>query len=138
MDDQAQRSIVLLIEENTESSSQSRQLIEGLGATCYPVSSLEAAEAVLRQNAPEVVVVDYDLPDGSGIDLIALLRQSMNHRTTPIILLTGDIDPHELERAVMMGIYAFLAKPFSPQEFTQLVQSAIKEEAGRVRNDNGK
>ena len=134
----ARQSIVLLIEEDSESASQSRQLIEGLGATCHPVSSLEAAEQILKHNAPDVVVVDYSLPDGSGIDLIGILRQSMEHRSTPIILLTGEIDAHELERAVMMGIYAFLAKPFSPQEFTKLVQSAIAEEAGRVRNDNGK
>jgi CheY-like chemotaxis protein len=134
----ARQSIVLLIEDDTESASLSRQLIESLGATCHAVSSLEDAEAILHHNAPDVVVVDYDLPDGSGIDLIALLRQNLQHRTTPIILLTGEIDPHELERAVMMGIYAFLAKPFSPQEFTKLVHSAIAEESDRVRNDNGK
>jgi two-component system, OmpR family, phosphate regulon response regulator PhoB len=133
----ARQSVVLLIEGDDDSTTQCRSLIEGLGAICHPVRTLEDAEQILRQNAPEVVVVDYALPDGSGIDLIALLRQSMEHRTTPIILLTGDIDPHELERAVMMGIYAFLAKPFSPQEFTKLVNAAIAEEAGRVRNDRG-
>lgn len=131
----ARQSVVLLIEDDAESATQCRALIDGLGATCHPVQTLEAAEKVLRQQAPDVVVVDYSLPDGSGIDLIGLLRQSMSHRATPIILLTGEIDPHELERAVMMGIYAFLAKPFSPQEFTKLVNSAIAEEAGRVSND---
>jgi len=135
MDLNARQSVVLLIEDDADSSTQCRQLIERLGATCYPVQSLEAAEKILHQNAPDVVVVDYSLPDGSGIDLIGLLRQSMEHRSTPIILLTGGIDPHELERAVMMGIYAFLAKPLSSQEFTKLVNSAIAEQAGRVRND---
>jgi DNA-binding response OmpR family regulator len=133
----ARQSVVLLIEDDDEASSQCRALIENLGATCHGVRSLDEAERILREHAPDVVVLDYALPDGSGIDLIALLRQSMEHRGTPIILLTGEIDPHELERAVMMGIYAFLAKPFSPQEFTKLVNSAIAEEAGRVRNDRG-
>ena len=135
MDLAARQSVVLLIEEDVDSSAQCRQLIEGVGATCYGVQTLDAAEKVLRQYAPDVVVVDYALPDGSGIDLIGILRQTMEHRATPIILLTGAIDPHELERAVMMGIYAFLAKPFSNQEFTKLVNAAIAEQAGRVRND---
>jgi two-component system, OmpR family, phosphate regulon response regulator PhoB len=135
MDLNARQSIVLLIEDDIDSSAKCRQLIEKLGATCHPVRTLEAAKKILRQNAPDVVVVDYSLPDGSGIDLIGLLRQSVEHRATPIILLTGEIDPHELERAVMMGIFAFLAKPFSTQEFTKLVNAAIAEQAVRVRND---
>lgn len=134
MDSPARQSLVLLIESDPGSSTLCRGLIESVGATCCPVSSMEEAEAILRHSAPDIVVVDYDLPDGTGIDLIALLRQNLQHRSTPILLLTGEIDAHELERAVMMGIYAFLAKPFSPEEFTKLVGAAINEEAQRVRN----
>lgn len=131
----ATQNIVLLIEDESDEQSPTRKLIEELGAICHRVTSVEAAEQILEQNAPDVVIVDYDLPDGTGIDLIALLRQNTNHRGTPIILLTGEIDPHELERAVMMGIYAFLAKPFHNEEFTKLVGAAIAEETNRVRNN---
>lgn len=131
----ARHSIVLLIEDGAGEDSSTRDLVQELGATCHRVTSVEDAESVLEHSAPDVVIVDYDLPDGSGIDLIALLRQNTNHRGTPIILLTGEIDPHELERAVMMGIYAFLAKPFNPDEFIKLVGAAIEEEANRVRNN---
>lgn len=130
----AKHSIVLLIEDETDEQSPTRKLIEELGATCHRVTAIEAAEEILDHHAPDVVIVDYDLPDGTGIDLIGLIRQNTNHRGTPIILLTGEIDPHELERAVMMGIYAFLAKPFNNEEFTKLVGAAIQEEANRVRN----
>jgi CheY-like chemotaxis protein len=133
MDAMAGQSIVLLIEP--EAASPSRTLIEGIGATCHRVCGIEQAEKILLHSAPDVVVVDYDLPDGTGIELIGLLRQNSNHRTTPIILLTGEIDPHELERAVMMGIYAFLAKPFDHEEFRKLLGAAIAEEANRVRNN---
>lgn len=138
MNEPASQSVVLVIEDGPESASQSKQLVEALGATCYRVSTLEDAESVLVQNAPDVVIVDYSLPDGSGIDLIGLIRQTPEHRNTPILLLTGEIHPNELERAVMMGIYAFLARPFSPEEFTKLVAAAIAEEAQRVRNNDSK
>ena len=135
MDAAAKQSIVLLIEDSADEQSSTLPLIEQLGATCHRVTSVEEADKILEQNAPDVVIVDYDLPDGTGIDLIAILRQSTNHRGTPIILLTGEIDPHELERAVMMGIYAFLAKPFDAEEFSKLLTAAITEEADRVRNN---
>jgi len=136
MDIHARQSLVLLIESDAKSSVHCRSLIEGIGATCHSVSSLADAEAVLDHSAPDVVVVDYDLQDGSGLDFIALLRQGAHHRNTPILLLTGEIEAHQLERAVMMGIYAFLAKPFSNEEFRKLVSSAIAEEAQRVRNND--
>lgn len=135
-DTPAHQSVVLLIEEDGRNTSPCRPLIESLGATCFAVSSLEQAEGVLQQTAPDVIVVDYFLPDGTGIDLITHLRQELEDRNTPILLLTGEIDPHELERAVMMGIYAFLAKPFNRHEFLKLVSAAINEEAARIRNRN--
>lgn len=138
MDSSARQSVVLVIEEDGESTAPCRPLVEALGATCHSVSTLEDAETVLRQNAPDVVIVDYNLPDGSGIDLIGVIRQSPAHRNTPIILLTGEIHPNELERAVMMGLYAFLARPFAAEEFTKLLSSAITDEASRVRNNERK
>ncbi|MCA8910334.1 MAG: response regulator [Planctomycetes bacterium] len=135
MNESARQSVVLIIEEDSHDNSQCSPLVKALGATCYRVSSLEDAESVLKLNTPDVVIVDYSLPDGSGIDLIGLIRQNPEHRNTPIILLTGEIHPNELERAVMMGIYAFLARPFSPEEFSKLVSAAITEESHRVRND---
>lgn len=127
----AKQSVVLLIEADPEAAGSSLALIEGMGAVCHNVGTLEDAQWVLKQNVPDAVVVDYDLPDGTGIELIGHLRQSLPHRNTPIILLTGEIHPHELERAVMLGMYAFLAKPFEPAELAKLVSAAISEE--RVR-----
>jgi DNA-binding NtrC family response regulator len=136
MNAHARQSTVLLIESDIDSSSLCRRLIEDTGAGCHAVASLAQAEDILRHHTPDVVVVDFELEDGSGLDLIALLRQGMQHRNTPILLLTGEIKAHQLERAVMMGIYAFLAKPFSHEEFTKLLNSAIADEAQRVRNSD--
>lgn len=135
MSDGAKQTVVLLVEDEAVRPSPCRTLVEAIGATCCTVHSLKAADTMLQQAAPDVLIVDYNLRDGTGLDLINQVRQSPQHRNTPIILLTGEIHPNELERAVMMGIYAFLSRPFSSPEFTKLVNAAIAEELGRVRND---
>jgi CheY-like chemotaxis protein len=127
----ARQSVVLLIEADPDAAGASQALIEGLGAVCHSVGTIEDARWVLRQNVPDAIVVDHDLPDGAGIDLIGQLRQSPQHRDTPIILLASRVHPQELERAVMLGMYAWLAKPFAPAELTALVSAAITED--RVR-----
>ena len=61
----ARHSIVLLIEDGVGDDSSTRDLVQELGATCHRVTSVEDAESVLEHSAPDVVIVDYDLPDGS-------------------------------------------------------------------------
>lgn len=133
-DTRARQSIVLIVGQDSGDRCQS--LVESIGSTCFRAASLAEASTALSQNSPDVVVVDFDLPDGNGIELITNLRQHKDHRNTPVILLTGDIHPAQLERAVMAGLYAFLAKPFSSQEFVKLVNAAISESADRVTGNN--
>lgn len=71
--------------------------------------------------------MDYARPDGHGVELIGLLRRRMTHKRTPIVLITGEISAVELERAVMHGIYAYLAKPFEAEELQRLVGAAIAD-----------
>lgn len=123
--------IILLVEDDPVTVGTIRTLVEELGAICHSVSGLAAAQAVLRQAIPDVVIAAYDLADGTGIELISQLRQSTSHRSTPAILLTSHIQTQELERAVMQGMYAFLAKPFEHQELLKLVSAALHED--RVR-----
>lgn len=133
MDHDTRQSVVLLIEAKHGKSRDSRPYVEELGAVCARADSIESAETVLATVVPDVVVIDYELSDGSGIEYIAKLRQNPTHRATPIILLTGEIHPSELERAVMMGIYAFIARPFRSEEFQKLLGAAISDSAERVR-----
>jgi CheY-like chemotaxis protein len=133
MDHDSRQSIVLLVEGKHAKQHGSKPHIDELGAVCASTHTLAGADALLRHFVPDVVVIDYELSDGSGIEYISKLRQNPLHRATPIILLTGDIHPSELERAVMMGIYAFIARPFRPEEFQKLVGAAISDSAERVR-----
>ncbi len=125
--------IILVVESDPVTVATIRTLVEELGAICLAVSGLQAAQAVLRQAIPDVVIAAYELADGTGIELISQLRLSASHRATPAILLTGHIRTQELERAVMQGMYAFLAKPFEHQELVKLVSAALAENVERVR-----
>ena len=121
------QSVVLLIGDDAARSSEYLGVIESIGCLCHPVTTLAEAERILTHYAPDCVVMDYAPPDGGGIELIGLLRRRMTHKRTPIVLITGDISEVELERAVMQGIYAYLARPFADAELQKLVQAAITD-----------
>lgn len=121
------QSVVLLIGDDAARSSEYLRVIEGIGCLCHPVTTLIEAEHILTHYAPDCVVMDYAPPDGGGIELIGLLRRRMTHKRTPIVLITGEISEVALERAVMQGIYAYLARPFTDADLKKLVQAAITE-----------
>ena len=121
------QSVVLLIGDDAARSSEYLRIIEAVGCMCHPVNTLVEAERILTHYAPDCVVMDYAPPDGGGIELIGLLRRRMTHKRTPIVLITGDISEVELERAVMQGIYAYLARPFADSDLQKLVQAAITD-----------
>ena len=121
------QSVVLLIEDDAAQAAEYGRVIESLGCLCHCVSTLDDAENILTHYAPDCVVMDYARPDGHGVELIGLLRRRMTHKRTPIVLITGEISEVELERAVMHGIYVYLAKPFEAEELQRLVGAAIAD-----------
>jgi CheY-like chemotaxis protein len=131
------RSIALVIEAEPDSAEKCCNLIESVEAVPVHASSLSKGLEAIRIAAPDVIIVGHELPDGTGLDCIGALRQSPEHRGTPIILLTNEIHAGELERAVMMGIYAFLAKPFQDEEFIKLMTAALIENANRANQHDG-
>jgi CheY-like chemotaxis protein len=72
------------------------------------------ALALVERDAPDLLVLDWNMPNTSGGDVLAeLARRELR---VPVIVLTADDDPKRREIAEAYGASAFLAKPFSPIE----------------------
>ena len=102
---------------------------------------LKAVERLLRQHAYQpilfssaqsfrthckiedaaCVILDIDLPDGSGIDLREDLKAA--GMAVPVIYMTGNASPKVREAAVASGCVAFLTKPFSSHELIERLKS---------------
>ncbi len=127
------QSVVLVIEADTASGARCEALLETLGATPFRVASRQEAEAFLELCTPDAVIVAYELPDGTGIDVVNDYRRRRALRRSPIILLTSEIATNELERAVMAGVFASLGKPFTAHEFFKLITAAIHSDGRHTR-----
>ena len=75
-----------------------------VGTTGSARIAIELTESL----APDLVLMDYHLPDGSGLS--AAVRILARTPSTRIVLLTGDPSPEAIERAAAIGICAFLPK----------------------------
>lgn len=73
-----------------------------------------AWEQLLREPAPDLVVLDWNLPDGSGPQLCQRMREA--GITTPVLMLTGHDDITDRVTALDAGVDDYLVKPFSVDE----------------------
>lgn len=78
-------------------------------------TGLEAIER-LSLGAYELVVLDLNMPDVGGIEVIEFVRAQDHLRTLPILVVTTRGDDDNKQRVLAAGASAFLAKPFAPPQ----------------------
>ncbi|MDR3414408.1 MAG: ATP-binding protein [Formivibrio sp.] len=74
-------------------------------------SSGAAGMALARENQPDLILLDQQLPDGIGADIFKTLRSQSETRTIPVIALSGNTEPAEIQAAMATGYAGYLTKP---------------------------
>ena len=69
------------------------------------------------QRAPQLVLLDLDLPDMHGSEVLAKLRATPATATTPVIVISADATPSQIERMLAAGANDYITKPFEIRRF---------------------
>ena len=113
--DPGQRPRVLVVDDEQRLTDLLRLELDVEG---YEVDiSNDGASGLIRSRcepAPDLIILDWNLPDFSGIDICQRMRVSGVH--TPILMLTGNDDVHDRVTALDAGVDDYLIKPFSIDE----------------------
>jgi two-component system CheB/CheR fusion protein len=111
---------ILVVEDDPDLAEMLGLLLRAQGhKVTIATDGVEALASVARFT-PDLMVADYNLPDGpNGLDLAASIRTA-THRPVPVIILTGDIS-NTTQRAVTLGGCTVLSKPVSAQELRQTI-----------------
>lgn len=96
--------------------------------------SAEAAQLLLAQATPDLLLLDWGLPGQSGIDLLRVLRAQPRTRMLPVLMLTARSEPHDVVFGLECGADDYIAKPFSPRELRARVQAQLPRRPGMALN----
>ena len=124
------RGFVLVVDDDPEVGAVLGEILEGAG---YRVGvaqdASEAAIAVLAPDGdhPRLVVLDMALPGTSGLEFLAIMRNSAPSQTTPVVVLTGRPDTEAEIRERGLAISEFLAKPISARKLLESVEAALSQ-----------
>ena len=91
------------------------------------VTSAGGAEVVdlARRERPDVILMDVQMPDVDGPELVARLRRAPDLAATPVIFLTGEEGGAETDRLLALGARGVLTKPFEPAALSGAVERLL-------------
>lgn len=95
-------------------------------------SDAHKAEALIKQKAPQLILLDWMMPGISGIDFARKLRRTPETSQIPIIMLTAKTEEDNVIRGLESGADDYLTKPFSPRELIARIKSLLR----RSRSEN--
>jgi two-component system cell cycle response regulator DivK len=117
---------VLVIDDHELNLKLLERLLEMDGHQVRAADSLAAAEQALAEEQPAMIVLDLNLPDGSGLELTRKLKGRPETASIPIVACTAAVLPSDEDRAREAGCDAFVAKPIDLQRFSTIVASMLQ------------
>jgi DNA-binding response OmpR family regulator len=89
-----------------------------------------AAQALLAGKAPKLMVLDLNMPEVSGLDLLEFLRRRPEWKDLPIIMLSSESADSMVDQALKMGADAYIMKPVTIQELERAMTTALQKRVG--------
>jgi CheY-like chemotaxis protein len=96
-----------------------REILEGPGHAVRAVASGRVALEIAVDWQPDLIIVDWVMPDMDGATAIGRLRQNAITASLPILMISGSVNARAM--AAQAGADAFLAKPFTADDLIQAV-----------------
>jgi two-component system phosphate regulon response regulator PhoB len=120
---------ILVVEDEPQIQELLAINLQHAGHQVVRASSAEEAEAAIREELPDLVILDWMLPGASGISLAKRLRGAERTQNLPIIMLTARAMEHDKVSGLEAGADDYLTKPFSPKELAARIQAVLRRRA---------
>ncbi len=91
----------------------------------HTAATVQEGVALVRRVRPALVLVDLHLPDGDGLDLLALLRSGPEPVNSPCVMLSADAQPQQRQRALDAGFEAYWTKPIDVPAFLDQIDARL-------------
>jgi DNA-binding response OmpR family regulator len=120
----------LLVEDDAMLGPNLKQALQKSGFTVDWVEGVGDADAALRANRYDCVVLDLGLPDGDGTEVLKALRSRRDR--TPTLVLTARDKLDDTVRSLNIGADDYLAKPFNLDELRARLRALARRADGRT------
>lgn len=93
-----------------------------------PRAAFKVAEIVValrQQPAPDLILLDVNLPDGNGFDILARMRQHAVLKNLPVVMFTAEATREAVLKGLQLGADGYVTKPFEPDVLVSAVKAVL-------------
>jgi CheY-like chemotaxis protein len=119
---------VWIVDDDQEMANAMRMMLELLD--CQVTSFLNArsaAQTLLTGKRPDMIVLDINMPEVSGLDLLEFLRRRSEWKDLPIVMLSSEAADVTVDEAMELGADGYVMKPVTLEELEKVVETAFKK-----------
>jgi two-component system cell cycle response regulator DivK len=116
---------VLIVEDNPANMTLAVFLLESAGHTVISATTAEAGLTLARQEQPDLILMDIQLPGMDGLQATVLLKADDATRTIPVIALTALAMKGDEERIRAAGCDGYIAKPLAYKDFLAVISAHL-------------
>ena len=124
--------VVWSVDDDEEMSEAVSLMLKLLG---YKTRSFgearSAAKALLGGERPALLLLDINMPEVSGLELLEFIRSRSQFHDLPVLMLSSNATDTEIDEAMKLGASGYLVKPISLEELQQGIRSALGD-AGKA------
>jgi DNA-binding response OmpR family regulator len=121
---------ILVVEDETSIASFVAAYLRNAGYTVKTASTAQGALIEIASEAPALIVLDLNLPDGDGVELCRRIRKGSD---VPILMLTARDEDIDKIIGLEVGADDYMTKPFNPRELVARVKSVLRRAAPERR-----
>jgi two-component system cell cycle response regulator DivK len=119
-------SLVLIVEDNEKNMKLARDVLQVKGYATLEAVTGEEGVRLAKEQRPDLVLMDIQLPGISGIEALRQLRADAATAKVPVVALTASVTPTDRSQINQAGFDAFLGKPIVLKEFLETVKRLLE------------
>ena len=117
---------VLVVDDEQSIREMLRLALEISDFECIEAGDIHEAYRIVTDNRPDIVLLDWMLPGGSGIELLRRLKKDEATKSLPIVMLTAKTHEDNVIQGLDVGADDYITKPFAPKELIARIKAILR------------
>ncbi len=117
---------IWIVDDDEEMTRAVRLMLKMMGyETSAFFNARTAAQALMDKGLPDLLILDINMPEVSGLDLLEFLRRRDGLKDIPVVMLSTEASDVMVDRASTLGADAYVSKPVTIEELERAMQTAF-------------
>ncbi|MDE5582588.1 MAG: response regulator [Ruminococcus sp.] len=117
---------ILVVDDMPDQIAYSGTILRGEGYRVFASPSGKATLKFLERKIPDLIMLDIQMNDISGLDLCKMIKSDPKTKDIPVIFLTAEMSPEIIRQAFALGGCDYVKKPFIKEEYLSRVKTHLK------------